>query len=37
MITVTEYDRLERDLAYINHHDEFLDVASGNGVVEDSR
>ena len=35
-ITVPEYDQLEQDLAYINDHDEFLDVASGNGVVEDS-
>lgn len=36
MIAVPEYDQLERDLAYINDHDEFSDVTSGNGVVEDS-
>jgi len=36
MITVPEYDWLERGLAYINDHDEFSDVISGNGVVEDS-
>ena len=35
-ITVPEYAQLERDLVYINEHDEFADVASGNGVVEDS-
>ena len=35
-IAVPECDQLERDLAYINEHDEFLDVASGYGVVEDS-
>ena len=35
-ITVLEYDQLERNLAYINDHDEFSDVVSGNGVVEDS-
>jgi hypothetical protein len=35
-ITVAEYDQLERDIAYINDHDEFSDIASGNGVVEDS-
>ena len=35
-ITVPEYNQLEQDLAYINGHDEFSDVASGNGIVEDS-
>jgi hypothetical protein len=35
-ITVSDYDQLEQDLAYINDHDEFSDVVSGNGVVEDS-
>ena len=33
---VSDYDQLEQDLAYINDHDEFSDVVSGNGVVEDS-
>jgi len=35
-ITVPEYAQLKWDLAYINEHDEFADVASGNSVVEDS-
>lgn len=35
-VTVQEYNQLEQDLAYINDHDEFSDVVSGSGVVEDS-
>ena len=35
-LTVPEYDQLQRDLAYINDHDEFSDVVSENVVVEDS-
>lgn len=35
-ITVPEYDQLEQDLKYINNNDEFSDVISGSGVVDDS-
>jgi len=34
-MTVPEYNQLERDLAYINDHEEFSDVAIGNGVIDD--
>ena len=36
MITIQEYAQLEHDLMFINNHDEFVDVTSGAGVVEDS-